>query len=177
MSVKRGSFHVKLLRWRSWAPGFQPGQIPQVQAQLARLVFSMNEAWRQRKDSVKNISLKTKECYWYEGKHPHAWLSGVSVSHPRTWHWDPWPIREAGLWKSRNLGIGFWQRARWHGDMRLQLSWTWMTWVCYWGEILDMHTHAHICALGHNHHVSVSKFLEHKNPVIIWSAKIKHKAY
>lgn len=168
----------------------QPGQIPR--PSWPALMFSMNEAW-EREVSVKNISFKTRECYWYEAKHPHAWLSGVSISHPRTWHWDPWLIREAGLWKSRNLGIGFWQRARWHGDMPLQLSWTRMTWVCYWGE-KRWHTHTctrmHMCMNGmsvlygkpvqknwgtgileHDQYI----FLENKYPVIIWLGKIKHK--
>ncbi len=113
------------------------------EAQLAHACV-FYERGRETKVSVKNISFKTRECYWYEAKHPHAWLSEVSISHPRTWHWDPWPIREAGLWKSRNLGIGFWQRACWHGDMPLQLSWTPMTWVCYWGEKL-WHTSTHMC--------------------------------
>lgn len=103
----------------------------------------------EREKGLKNISSKARECCVYSKNTHMRGFPGVSISHPRTWYWDPWPIREAGLWKSRNLGIGFWQRACWHGDMLLQLSWTWMTWVCYWGEKLatDMHTciYMHMC--------------------------------
>lgn len=65
--------------------------------------------WKKHEEKPKMLSQKEKKCHCYEWKHPHAWLSGVSICHLRAWHWDPWPIREAGLWKSRNLGIGFWQ--------------------------------------------------------------------
>lgn len=104
-----------------------------------------------REKGLKNISSKIREWYLNKTRHPHAWLSGVSISHPRTWHWDPWLIGEAGLWKSRNLGIGFWQRVCWHSDTLLQLSWTRMKWVCYWGETLShahayMHVYICICA-------------------------------
>lgn len=99
----------------------------------------------------KTSAFKTRAHYRYEAKHPHARLSGAPIRHPRTWHWDPWPIREAGLWKSRNLGIRSWQRVCWHGDTPLQLSWMCMTWACYWGEKL---WRAHTCTyvwleLGH----------------------------
>lgn len=146
MSVKRGSYHVKLVRWWNWASGFNQDRFHKHRPSWPVLVFSMNEAWRERKVSVKDISFKTRECYWYEAKRPHAWLWGLSTRHPRTWHWDPWLIREAGLWKSRNLGIRFWRRACWHGDIPLQLSWTRMTWVCYWDEKLwRAHTYTCVC--------------------------------
>lgn len=54
-------------------------------------------------------------------------------------------IWDAGLEKSRNLGIGFWRGARRCGDTLLQLSWKWMTWV-WRGEKQLTHTHRNTCA-------------------------------
>lgn len=85
----------------------------------------MNEPWREREVSkTPSLQPNTHMCVFLR----------VSISHPRTRHWDPWPIGEAGLWKSRNLGIGFWQRVCWHGDRLLQLPWMWMTWVLFPGR-------------------------------------------
>lgn len=143
----------------------------------------------------KTSALKQESVIGMKQKRPHAWLSGVSIRYPRTWHWDPWLIMEAGLWKSRNLGIRFWQRACWHGDIPLQLSWTRMTWVCYWDEKLwHAHVHAwyvfiacmHFKELGHNHNILVVQpiyfgrgagdFLENNYSLILSLSKVKHES-
>lgn len=131
----------------------------------------------------KNINHKTRECYWFKTKHPHAWLSGVSIHHPRAWHWDPWPIRKAGFWKSRNLGIGFWQSQCWHSDMPVQLfghewrqsvtkgkSWT-NAYLYAWYVCVEIKTLAFSAAL----YEQLFFFLRYKYPLFIWFSKIKHK--
>lgn len=106
------------------------GQIPQAWMRLAHLAHAcVSYEWpmkRVREGESERIGEASKTSSLQPNTHTCVFLR-VSISHPRTQHWDSWPISEAGLWKSRNLGIGFWQWACWHGDKILQLPWTLLT--------------------------------------------------
>lgn len=94
---------------------------------------------------------KARECYWYEEKHPHACATYIrkadtrGSSRPRTWHWDPWLIQEAGQEKSRNLGIWFWQIIlAWSYCKSVQLSRTQRAWALLLRRKTPMFTYAHL---------------------------------
>lgn len=107
--------------------------------------------WMREERGKRATSCKTAVCYWYDSKHPLAWLSGSSSAIQELDTMIFWPIGKTALWKSRNLGMGVLAEstlASWYAsaavtdtnDRGLLLRRTVRTYTC-----TSMHTWASAC--------------------------------